>query len=163
MAAAARPWTRHPAVIAALLVAAAAVWGRVAWQALAGDEDDAIAPVALPAGRGPVAEPVPWPDGLRDPFTGRSEGPARPAAASNAPAARRPSTPQPRADAPDPFPYTLRGIVGETALLAGSGAEHVVRAGDLFEGPAGAVHVVRVQPDAVVLRSEGQTRRLALE
>ena len=163
MAAAARPWTRHPAVVAALLVAAAAVWGRVAWQALGDDDPDVAVPVTLPAGRGSAAEPVPWPDGLRDPFTGRSEGPARPAASADAPASRRRSTPQPRADAPDPFPYTLRGIVGETALLTGSGAEHVVRAGDTFEGPAGPVRVVRVQPDGVVLRSERQTRRLALE
>ena len=150
-----------------LLVLCLGIWGYVLFQmgsSLHEEEESTDVPVITPTSvlrprPAPVTTPeeIPYDSSFRDPF-------AVPAALftlakkMTGPSAPR-SEPQQPAAAPAPPPLTLSGIVGETMLLHDkAGAVHIGRVGER----AGAVQILEVRPDHVVIRFEGLSHTLRL-
>ena len=151
----------------ALLALCLGIWGYVFFQ-MSSDphenekEIDALMASQIPmqiSGPAPVAAraEVRYDSSFRDPFASPV---ALFALTTKAPNQSAPSPePKPPAAAPMSPPLTLSGIVGATALLHDkAGVVHIGRAGDR----AGAVQILEVRHDHVVIHFEGRSHTLRL-
>lgn len=151
----------------ALLVLCLGIWGYVLFQMEGGlheDEEGTGAP-AVPSAPGRMPGLAPVMAGAEVRYDSSFRDPFAPPAALFGLMTKTPIQSRPRPDpnqvaaAPTPPPLTLGGIVGETALLHDeAGAVHIGRVGER----AGAVRILEVQHDHVVIHFEGRSHTLRL-